>query len=76
MPAGGTDKFLHRTAERLRHDFGIHHTTIQVEREDVDGVCHVVNGERGACWPGANNHLTKSDPNSGANSANLFLSEP
>jgi cobalt-zinc-cadmium efflux system protein len=53
MPEGGADGFLHDAAHQLRHDFGIHHSTIQVEREDADGVCHVVNGERGACWPGA-----------------------
>ncbi|GAB4336960.1 MAG: cation diffusion facilitator family transporter [Desulfobulbaceae bacterium] len=52
MPEGGNDAFLHRVAEDLRHDFSIHHTTIQIETEDVEGVCHV-NGTsgRGGCWP-------------------------
>lgn len=32
------DAFLHETAERLEHDFRIHHVTIQVETEN-NGVC-------------------------------------
>ena len=52
MPAGGDDVFLHQTAEHLRHEFAIHHTTIQVEREDLYGVCHVNNTNHGCCWPG------------------------
>ncbi len=51
MPGGCTDDFLHRVAEELRHEFKIHHTTCQVELEDVDGVCHTANGEGGTCWP-------------------------
>lgn len=53
MPEGGSDDFLHRIAEQLRHDFAIHHTTIQIELEDTDGLCHINNRKRhGDCWPG------------------------
>lgn len=52
MPAGGDDAFLHATAEHLRHAFAIHHTTLQVEQEDMDGACHVNNINQGCCWPG------------------------
>ncbi|MCA1766072.1 MAG: cation diffusion facilitator family transporter, partial [Desulfobulbaceae bacterium] len=55
MPEGGDDEFLHRVAAELRHDFAIHHITMQIEREDVDGVCHTGNQGRGQCWPGHNN---------------------
>ncbi|MHB8791614.1 MAG: cation diffusion facilitator family transporter [Desulfobulbaceae bacterium] len=59
MPTGGDDAFLHRLAEELRHDFAIHHATIQVETEDMDGVCHVNDTDgQGACWPGRNSTLT------------------
>lgn len=51
MPTGGEDAFLHQTAERLRHDFNVHHTTIQVEREDLNGICHITNKDQGCCWP-------------------------
>jgi cobalt-zinc-cadmium efflux system protein len=51
MPQGGDDTFLHETAEHLRHDFAIHHTTIQIEREDVSGACHINNKNQGCCWP-------------------------
>ncbi len=51
MPGGGDDDFLHDTAEHLRHDFKIHHTTIQVEREDLNGICHINNRDHGCCWP-------------------------
>ncbi len=51
MPAGGDDAFLHETAEHLRHDFAIHHTTLQIEKEDVSGVCQINNKEQGCCWP-------------------------
>ncbi|MCX5870383.1 MAG: cation diffusion facilitator family transporter [Deltaproteobacteria bacterium] len=54
MPAGGDDAFLHETAEHLHHDFAIHHTTIQIEREDVSGVCHVNSTSQGCCWPKRN----------------------
>jgi cobalt-zinc-cadmium efflux system protein len=52
MPEGGGDDFLHRVAKELRHDFSIHHTTLQIEMEDADGVCHINNKDRGRCWPG------------------------
>lgn len=52
MPAGADDAFLHQTAEHLRHAFAIHHTTLQVEREDMNGVCHLNNINHGCCWPG------------------------
>jgi len=53
MQSGGSDVFLHETAEYLRHHFDIHHTTLQIERSDSDGVCHTeqANGQ-GNCWPG------------------------
>ncbi len=54
MPAGGDDAFLHETAEHLRHDFAIHHTTIQIEREDESGICHVNSTSQGCCWPKQN----------------------
>jgi cobalt-zinc-cadmium efflux system protein len=52
IPGGASDDFLHRTAEHLRHDFTIHHTTIQVEQEDIRGACHIGNKDQGCCWPG------------------------
>ncbi|MDA8160129.1 MAG: cation diffusion facilitator family transporter [Desulfobacteraceae bacterium] len=53
MPGGGSDAFLHRIAAELRHDFAIHHTTVQIEQEDADGLCHTNNREQhGYCWPG------------------------
>jgi cobalt-zinc-cadmium efflux system protein len=52
MPDGGTDDFLHDTAHHLRDDFGIQHTTLQIERQDNDGACHVCNRQGGGqCWP-------------------------
>jgi hypothetical protein len=54
MPEGGDDAFLHETAEHLNHEFAIHHTTIQIEREDVSGVCHVNSTSQGCCWPKRN----------------------
>ena len=52
MPDGGSDDFLHATAEHLCHDFAIHHTTLQIEVEDTDGSCHINNKSQGCCWPG------------------------
>jgi cobalt-zinc-cadmium efflux system protein len=53
MPDGGSDEFLHQTAEDLHHDFNIHHTTIQIERSDISGVCHAGDtSKQGRCWPG------------------------
>lgn len=51
MPQGSDDAFLHETAEHLRHDFAIHHITLQVEREDMGDICHVNNKKQGHCWP-------------------------
>lgn len=51
MPAGGDDAFLHQTADYLRHEFNIHHATIQVEREDISGACPINNKKQGCCWP-------------------------
>lgn len=53
MQSGGSDAFLHETAEYLHHHFDIHHTTIQIERSDKSGICHSesTNGQ-GRCWPG------------------------
>lgn len=53
MQSGGSDAFLHETAEYLRHHFDIHHTTLQIERSDRDGLCHTEQGNgQGNCWPG------------------------
>ncbi|MFH0782553.1 MAG: cation diffusion facilitator family transporter [Pseudomonadota bacterium] len=53
MQDGGSDEFLHQTAEDLHHDFNIHHTTIQIERSDISGACHTNNiSKQGRCWPG------------------------
>ncbi len=52
MPEGGDDDFLHRVAAELRHDFSIHHTTLQIERGDAPGLCHTGNNAQGRCWPG------------------------
>ncbi len=51
MPKGGGDTFLHATAAHLLHEFAIHHTTIQIEREDVSGTCHINTKNQGCCWP-------------------------
>jgi cobalt-zinc-cadmium efflux system protein len=54
MRSGGSDEFLHQTAEYLHHNFNIHHTTIQIERSDISGVCHTDNmSGQGRCWPGS-----------------------
>jgi len=56
MPEGGSDDFLHGIADRLRHDFSIHHTTIQIELTDEGGLCQINNrDEHGSCWPGKRN---------------------
>lgn len=61
MPDGGSDDFLHRIAEELRHDFAIHHTTIQIELEDADGLCHINNRKQhGYCWPGKHRTLPEA----------------
>lgn len=53
MPEGGSDEFLHRVAAELRHDFAIHHTTIQVELAGDDDLCHLTKQKQhGYCWPG------------------------
>jgi cobalt-zinc-cadmium efflux system protein len=53
MPDGGSDEFLHQTAEDLHHDFNIHHMTIQIERSDISGACHTDDpSKQGRCWPG------------------------
>ncbi len=53
MVSGGSDEFLHQTAEYLHHHFNIHHTTLQIERSAISGGCHTesINGQ-GHCWPG------------------------
>lgn len=52
MQSGGSDEFLHETAEYLHHHFDIHHTTIQIERSDISGACHTENTNgQGRCWP-------------------------
>jgi cobalt-zinc-cadmium efflux system protein len=53
MAEGGSDQFLQQTADHLQDHFNIHHTTIQVERSDHLGRCHLGNGgDHGHCWPG------------------------
>jgi len=53
MQSGGSDAFLHETAEQLHHHFDIHHTTLQIERNDMRGICHTENTNgQGSCWPG------------------------
>ncbi|MEW6428896.1 MAG: cation diffusion facilitator family transporter [Thermodesulfobacteriota bacterium] len=52
MPGGADDDFLHHVAEELRHRFAIHHTTIQVERRDIGGICRLDRHGHGRCWPG------------------------
>lgn len=53
MQTGGSDEFLHQTSKHLHHNFNIHHTTIQIERSDINGICHVGNTNgQGGCWPG------------------------
>ncbi len=48
MPEGGNDDFLHETIKRLRHDFQIHHVTLQIEQ---NGICSIKNQQGGKCWP-------------------------
>lgn len=53
MQSGGSDEFLHQTAEHLHQTFNIHHTTIQIEHNDIRGICHTYNmSGQGSCWPG------------------------
>ena len=61
MPQGGDDTFLHETAAHLRDEFAIHHTTIQIEREDVSGSCHINTKDQGYCWP--RQSIKQLDPN-------------
>ena len=35
------------------HDFNTHHTTIQVERENVSSGCQANDKSQGCCWPKA-----------------------
>jgi len=51
MPEGADDEFLHGVAEELRHDFSIHHTTVQIERADAGNGCPIKQREHGRCWP-------------------------
>ena len=53
METGGSDEFLKQTSAHLHGTFNIHHTTIQIERSDILGACHVDNVHgQGCCWPG------------------------
>lgn len=53
MVSGGSDEFLHETAEYLHHHFNIHHTTLQIERSAISGACHTESSNgQGNCWPG------------------------
>jgi len=60
MPEGCRDDFLHRVAKELRHDFSIHHTTLQIELEDAEGICHTNSKDHGCCWPGSNRSHTET----------------
>lgn len=51
MPQGADDGFLHQTAQHLRHEFEIHHTTLQIERKNEPMACPINNREQGCCWP-------------------------
>jgi cobalt-zinc-cadmium efflux system protein len=63
MPDGGSDEFLHQTAEDLHHDFNIHHMTIQIERSDISGACHTDDpSKQGRCWPGRLETTTTTCP--------------
>lgn len=63
MQSGGSDEFLHQTAEYLHHTFNIHHTTVQIERSDISGICHVNNMNRqGGCWPGKQETVSSPCP--------------
>jgi cobalt-zinc-cadmium efflux system protein len=63
MQNGGSDEFLHQTADRLHHDFHIHHTTIQIERSDISGVCHTDDtSKKGRCWPGRQGSASDTCP--------------
>ncbi|MDR9501575.1 MAG: cation diffusion facilitator family transporter [Desulfurivibrionaceae bacterium] len=48
MPEGGSDDFLLEVMKRLRHDFQIHHVTLQIEQ---DGKCGGRGNQGGRCWP-------------------------
>jgi cobalt-zinc-cadmium efflux system protein len=54
MPGGNGDEFLHNVAEHLRQAFHIGHTTIQVERDTGNYVCHLDKNGNVRCWQ----HLT------------------
>lgn len=60
MQSGGSDEFLHQTAEKLHHDFNIHHTTIQIERNDISMSCS--HERQGSCWPGRSETFLSSCP--------------
>jgi cobalt-zinc-cadmium efflux system protein len=63
MQDGGSDGFLHETADRLHHDFNIHHTTLQIEQSDISGVCHTDKAEKhGRCWPGSQGGVSDTCP--------------
>lgn len=48
MPEGGSDDFLLEIMKRLRHDFQIHHVTLQIEQ---DAKCGGRGHQGGRCWP-------------------------
>lgn len=58
---GGSDAFLHETAEHLHHQFDIQHATIQIEQSDFADACqHENNSGQGRCWPGRSAATTKN----------------
>lgn len=54
VPDGGSDEFLMRVSDELRHRFKIHHATIQVEQADLSS-SGGLNNSRSQCWPGKQN---------------------
>ncbi len=39
MPGGHDDKFIHKLQEKLKHEFGIGHTTFQIENRKIEESC-------------------------------------
>jgi cobalt-zinc-cadmium efflux system protein len=39
MPKGFSDKFISELQQKLEHEFGIGHTTFQIENEKIEKEC-------------------------------------
>jgi cobalt-zinc-cadmium efflux system protein len=39
MPEGFSDKFISELQQKLEHEFGIGHTTLQIENEQIEKYC-------------------------------------